>query len=192
MTNIIDAQFADFPNRSGQTTFSYAELLAQIQSDLPPPPAGNPNIGLGANATGPSQSIVSASAQQVTYDTSEFDDLGFLDIGGANPERFTIPVTDPQITRVVFGGGVTWATGGGGDVRGIQSRFNFNAAGNLHPTGASVFSQRGADAAFSNRQTMNCGVTPVVPGDIFTMTAFQDSGGGLNVLIPRAWIVVLR
>jgi len=192
MMDITKAQFADFNNTAGKTTFSYAQLLAQLIADLPPPPVSNPNIGLGANATGPTQAIVNASAQQVTYDTNEFDDLGFLDIGGANPERFTIPVTDPQITRVVFGGAVTWETGGGGDVRGIQSRFNFNAAGNLHPTGASVFSQRGADAAFSNRQTFNCGITPVVPGDVFTMTAFQDSGGNLDVIIPRAWIMVLR
>jgi hypothetical protein len=192
MTDIINAQFADFPNRSGQTTFSYAELLAQLIIDLPFTPGANPNIGLGANATGANQDITSASSQPVVYDDSVFDDLGFLDIGGANPERFTIPVTDPQITRVIFGGGVTWETGAGGDVRGIQSRFNFSAAGNLHPTGASIFSQRGADPAFSNRQTMNCGVTPVVPGDIFTMNAFQDSGGDLEVIIPRAWIVVLR
>lgn len=190
--DITKAQFADFNNTAGKTTFSYAQLLAQLIADLPFTPGANPNIGLGANATGGDQDIVSTSAQQVEYDRNVFDDLGFLDIGGANPERFTIPVTDPQITRVVFGGAVTWETGGGGDVRGIQSRFNFNAAGFNHPSGASIFSQRGADAAFSNRQTMNCGITEVVPGDIFTMTAFQDSGGDLEVIIPRAWIMVLR
>lgn len=189
---ITDAQFADFPNRSGQTTFSYAELLAQLTKDLPS--GASPNIGLGAiarNAGG--SSINNLLITPLVWDNIDLDDLGFLDISSGSPrdERFIIPDVDPPIERVVFGGQYAWNNSALGDIRGADTRYNFNGPGGLNPSGAQIFQQNTADPTFNNRATLNMGVRIVAVGDIFTLNVFQDTGGALTCR-GAGWIRVIK
>lgn len=188
--DITNAQFWDVPNTGGLPTFGYAELLAQLTADLP---SGNsPNIGKGALVRGSTQSIPNLLAQFITWDKVDYDDLGFTDIGGANPERLVIPDVDPPIVKVVVGGFFAWQPNVSGNVRGIETRYNFNASGNLFPAGTNLFIGVGGDPAFGERLTLISGAQEVSAADQFTIGAFQDSGAGLNINTPMGYIRVIE
>jgi hypothetical protein len=190
--DITKAQFADFNNTAGKVTFSYAQLLAQITTDLGPTGAGQ--IGMAAVASGANQDIGSLSDQPIVYDTIEYDDLGFLDVSSGSPrdERFIIPDVDPPINKVIFGGAFRWETSQAGDVRMVNMRYNFSEHGNLFPEAAMQMVATMQDAAFGNRNSVSSGPVRVAVDDIFTLSGFQDSGGPLEAVIPTAWIVVIQ
>jgi hypothetical protein len=190
--DITKAQFADFNNTAGKTTFSYAQLLAQIVADLGPTGAGQ--IGMAAVARGANQDIGNLSDQPLVWDTIEYDDLGFLDVSSGSPrnERFIIPDVDPPINKVLFGGAFRWSTSQAGDVRMINMRFNFNEHGQFFPEAAMQMVATMQDPAFGNRNSVSSGPTRVAVDDIFTLSGFQDSGGPLGAIIPTAWILVVQ
>lgn len=189
MNDITKAKFWNVPNVAGRTTFSYAELLAQIQSDLPPPPVSNPNIGIGCLATANNVSITSGGRRPVPYDAVVFDDAGFLDIGGANPQRITIPLLDPPILRVVIGGSQTWSANAQGQVRTLI----FTKGVNTIPNG-SVQIPATIVPGDANKNLAMSPPENVVAGDFFETQAFHTGGAGANVNLASAagWLIVLR
>jgi len=189
--DITQADFWDVPNEQGLPTFSYAQLLAQLQQDIG---GVSPNVGLGAIGQSSGQSIANLLITPLVYSAIEYDDLGFLDVSSGSPrdERFIIPDVDPPIERVIFGGQWQWQNNAGGDIRGGDTRLNFNGPGGNNPAGAVFFSQNTSDPAFNNRLTMNTGAAKVVAGDIWTLNVFQDSGGNVNITDSRVWIYVIK
>ncbi len=107
--DITKAQFADFNNTAGKTTFSYAQLLAQLIKDLPPPPVINPNIGKGVSlqVIDEMRNLTDNSANTLDFRGNtggedpvvHFDDLAFY--SNSLPTQFTIPDVDPPITRII-------------------------------------------------------------------------------------------
>ena len=190
--DITKAQFWNTPNVAGRESFSYAQLLAQLTIDLPT--GLSPNVGLAAVSRGSTQSINNLLDTPIVWDTIEYDDLGFLDIGSGSPrdERFIVPDVTPAIERVIFGGAFFWVTNLSGDIRQINMRHNFSEHGSFFPEGSMQMVQNPSDAAFSARNSVNSGPVRVSVGDIFTLSAFHDSGAGLNVSTPTAWIWVIR
>ncbi len=194
--DITQSQFWNAPNTAGVESFSYADLLAQITADLPPPPPGaSVNVGLGAIARmTPDQTIANLLISPATFDSIDLDDLGFLDVGSGSPrdQRFIIPDVTPTIERVVFGGTWEWKQSLNGDVRGGDTRLNGNGPGGLFTAGAINFAATMSDPTFNNRQTINTGPVVVSVGDFFTLNLFQDSGAGLDVNQGRVWMWVIR
>lgn len=167
MTDITDAQFADFPNRSGQTTFSYAQLLAQLAIDIPSG-AGGPFAGLGARVTrSPTETIPEGFPGTVIIFTSfpnpEYDDLAFYD----GTTGLVIPITSPPIQRVQLIGHTTWS----GNAAGQYNQFILKNGGAIGDGRQSV--QRGTP----NTQYLNSvsGPIDVVAGDKLELLALQFS-----------------
>ena len=114
--NIQLAQFWNAPNQAGLPTFSYAELLAQLEIDFAASGlAANPNIGKGValRVTEAMENLTDNVAFQLNWRGNsspsdpiiEFDDFGFYD--NASPTVLaTIPDIDPPIQRVT-----AWCTG---------------------------------------------------------------------------------
>ena len=180
----------DFFNRLGRKNIRGDELAALLsEAGL-----GAGQIGMSAVASGANQDINNASDQPLVWDTIEEDDLGFLDVSSGSPrnERFIIPDVDPPINKVIFGGAFRWEQSLAGDTRMINMRFNFSEHGALFPTAAMQMTATMQDPAFANRNSVSSGPTRVSPGDIFTLSGFQDSGGLLEAVIPTAWILVVQ
>ena len=185
--DITKAQFWNTPNVAGVESFSYAQLLAQLTADLP---GGNsPNIGIGCLATANNTSIASGGRVPVPYDTAVYDDAGFLDIGGANPERMTIPLLDPPIQRVVVGASQNWSANAQGQVRSIVfvKTVNQLANGTLQIPATIVPGDANRNLAMSPPDN-------VVAGDWFETQAFHTGGAGasVNLAVAAGWIIVLR
>jgi hypothetical protein len=176
MTDIIDAQFADFPNRSGQTTFSYAQLLAQLTQDIPSG-GGGPFAGQGAQVRRPNAiSIANNVHTDIIFNNLLYDDLNFWD--GAT--KLIIPVTDPQISRVSLVGYHVWSSGGpftyeisvqknNGAVNGGVESLPFTIAGD--------FVQHMSGVVMGE---------PVVAGDEFTLDVLTNSSPPLAQTSIRA------
>ena len=185
--DITKAQFWNTPNVAGVESFSYADLLAQLEIDIG---GVSPNIGIGCKATATGVSIASGGRVVVPYDAVVFDDANFLDIGGANPERMTIPLLDPPILRIVIGGFQSWSANAQGTVRTI------------------VFTKGANEIDFGSQQQIPATIVPgdsnkilamsppidVVAGDFFQTQAFHSGGAGPAVNLAQAagWIIVLR
>lgn len=187
--DITKAQFPNLANVAGMETFSYAQLLAQLQIDIG---GVSPNIGIGCKATASNVTIASGGRKVVPYDAVVFDDANFLDIGGANPERMTIPLLDPVIKRIVIGGFQSWGATVPtvGTVRSI------------------IFTIGPNEISFGSKQQIPLTIVPgdanitlamsppidVVAGDFFQTQAFTTGGAGGNVNLAQAagWIIVLR
>ena len=186
MSKVENGSFWDVPNVAGLPTFTYADLLAQLKIDIG---GVSPNIGIGCLATASSVNIPSGGRFPVPYDTSVFDDAGFLDIGGANPERMTIPLLDPPIERVVIGGSQNWSASAQGTVRSLI----FTKGVNLLANGT----QQIPATIVPGDANRNLAMSPpenVVAGDFFETQAFHTGGAGASVNLGAAagWIIVLR
>jgi len=187
--NITDAQFGDFPNRSGIKTYSYAELLAQLQIDIGGGGASE-QIGKGCKATATTISIVAGGRNTVPFDTAVFDDAGFLDIGGANPERMTIPLLNPTIKRIVVGGYQNWSAGATGTIRSLVFIHNTNEV----TFGSTMQIPLTVVPGDANRTLAMSPPIDVVAGDWFETQAVISNGAGAPVNLTQAagWIIVVR
>ena len=184
--DITKAQFWNTPNVAGVESFSYADLLAQLKIDIG---GVSPNIGIGCLATAGSTNIPSGGRFPVPYNAVVFDDAGFLDIGGANPERMTIPDLDPPILRVVVGGSQNWSANAQGQVRSIV----FTKGVNLLANGT----QQIPATIVPGDANRNLAMSPpenVVAGDFFETQAFHTGGAGASVNLGAAagWIIVVQ
>lgn len=185
--DITKAQFWNTPNVAGVESFSYAQLLAQLTADLP---GGNsPNIGIGCLATANNTSIASGGRVPVPYDTAVYDDAGFLDIGGANPERITIPLLDPPIKRVVIGGSQAWSANAHGTVRSLIFTKGVNQLNDGTQQIPATVVPGSANITLAMSPPEN-----VVAGDFFETQAFTSGGAGPAVNLARAagWIIVVQ
>ena len=188
--DISNALFWNAPRRAGVPAFTYAELLAQLQQDISG--GGSPFAGQGALVSRIGSQVISNSiSASIVWDTAEYDDLGFTDIGGATPQRLTIPVTDPVIERVIIGGRVEWSVAGGGIVQltQLQNFTNFPSA--AFPGGVFELDDSAA-GTLENRQSISSAPISVVPGDFFEHQVLQNSGGVRNVINSTMFIFVVR
>lgn len=146
---------------------------------------GNPNIGLGAQIKRAATiNIATGVPTPATFTTEVFDDLGFADLV-TNNDRLIIPVTVPQITRVMLTAESSWQNNASG-TRGHAVSFNgsfgfgddlsFNR--NRPPTSGSQ------NALF----TYTTQIIRVVPGDFFGITVEQD---GAAMLAWRGYLTIV-
>jgi len=185
--DITKAQFADFNNTAGKTTFSYAELLAQLLADLGS--VGQIGIGAAVNQGAAGQSIPNAVATPVDFTagggaTVHYDDAGFF----VSPDSFVIPLLDPPIQRVIVAIGVFWFSGAGTFRR---LRTEFNGAG---PTTNNLMQQNDVVpvAAIQTAMAVECLPIPVVAGDTFTFGVTHNDGGALFINETAASILVVQ
>ncbi len=195
--DITKAQFADFNNSAGKTTFSYAELLAQLTQDIPPPVTQSPWLGMGAiaRATTNPEFPGNASFAFIPWDVVDEDDLGFMDISGTPDFRsaqFRIPDVDPPILACIVGGGINWENSQLGNLRAMDTRFNGNGPSAFFPAGQEVFNGITADATHGNRMMIQSGQQNVDVGDNFWIDVLQDSGVNLSANAARGFIRVVR
>lgn len=161
-------------NNTGLENIRGDELAALIAATIP---GANPNIGLGAQINrGAGQNISTGTPTTAIFTSEIFDDLGFADLG-ANNDRLTIPVTDPQITRVMLTAEASWQNNASG-TRGHAVSFN----------GSSGF---GDNLSFNRNRpptnslqnalfTYTTQLIPVVPGDFFGIKLEQDGAPSLQ------------
>ncbi len=171
--DITQAQFADFNNTAGRTTFSYAQLLAQLQNDITGTGIGT-SLGCSIRAAG-AQSIPTGTFTEVTFDVVTYDDAGFVP-GGDASNNIVIPAT-PAINRVGISVNCRWSSGGTG-FAGFQMQVNsltpFQECSQAIPLGDS-FTRPGQGCVFG---------LEVVPGDEISLEVVQTSGG--NFTLARA------
>ncbi|NIT36981.1 MAG: hypothetical protein GTN49_10870 [candidate division Zixibacteria bacterium] len=186
--NLTDLWFGtDVVNRTGRKNIRGDELAALLAA------SGffaSPQVGKGAVVRGPNaQSIPPTVDQTITFNTVDYDDLGFF--SATQPTRFTIPDVDPPINRVIFGGAHRFDSGGGGTRRMLNLRKNGNQQGNfIFPAGAFQLSANSTGTQ-GNRGSASSGPTEVVAGDIFALTAEHDGAGSININFPAMWIWVV-
>lgn len=168
--DITKAQFWNTPNTAGRESFSYAELLAQLTKDLPTSAA----VSLQARNTTPfSTPTVNNVPIILPFGISVFDDAGFFDLAG---NRFVIPVTVPQITRVTLSCYAIHAQNATGE------RELILLTNGIATTNSEEGTEPGATTANSQmRLTFSSSPIAVVPGDFFQFQYLQNSGGALNV-----------
>jgi hypothetical protein len=187
--DITTAEFWNVPNNQGLPTLSYAQLLAQIEVDLAAGGlTGNPNLGIGCHATGDAN-IPGGGRFPIPFDTVIFDDANFLDIGGANPERMTIPDLDPPITRVVVGGSQIWNASTNGNQRALVFVQNFGEiTGGSQDSRAITPVPGPSNRILAVSPPLNC-----VAGDFFETQAIISGGAATAVNVNVAgWIIVIR
>lgn len=184
--DITKAQFWNTPNVAGLSSFSYAELLAQLVADLP---GGNsPNLGIGCHASG-TGSVAGGGRVPIPFDTALYDDANFLDIGGANPERMTIPVLDPPIERIVVGGFLRWAASTSGNERRLIFTKNFNEI----TDGSSDLRVQMPVPGPGNQMLAMSPPQNVIAGDWFEVQGLISGGVAPAVNVDSAgWIIVIR
>lgn len=184
--DITKAQFWNTPNVAGLSSFSYAELLAQLAGDLP---GGNsPNLGLGCHASG-TGSVPGGGRVAIPFDTALFDDANFLDLGGANPERMTIPLLDPPIERVIVGGFLRWNASTSGTSRTLIFTKNTGTI----VDGDSDEREPMPVPGPANKILATSPPQNVVAGDYFEVQGLISGGAATAVGVDSAgWIVVIR
>ncbi len=185
--DITKAQFADFNNTAGKTTFSYAQLLAQLKTDI-----GGASQFTGASVgmrrAGAFSVPVGFSGTIVSYDVAPvFDDLAFFNV--ALPTRLTIPVTDPPISRVAVSGLVVWSP-----TLPADSAFY---ASILRPSRVSLLeSQQTVNGQGGTPITSFCNtgyIIDAIPGDFFELRAYHLlSSTNVNVARAEFMLTVLR
>ena len=114
--DITAAQFWNVPNVQGYPTFSYAELLAQLQIDIP---SGGALSYTTIGYTGPQQVTLNVQVVTITFTDLLFDNgLGAFNI--ANPTRLTVPT---GVTGIMLIGYCAWTNvTSGGTVRGFMTK----------------------------------------------------------------------
>lgn len=190
--DITKAQFWNTPNVAGVETFDYAELLAQLTIDIPSG-GGNPFIGDGAEVRATGSQNVGTVIGALIYNTEVYDDLGFADLGVDN-DRLTIPVTNPQITRVQLSGFTRWNNTQGGQTGVRQVNISKNGSSGVGGDGISIRRENPLSAsAFDGLYTFTSLPQEVVPGDFFQLLALQNSTvGTLSILNCNLALVVLK
>lgn len=190
--DITTAQFPNIPNVAGQETFSYAELLAQLNKDIVPISGASPFAGQGANVRGAGQNYAQNISAGANLSTETFyDDLGFFD--GGQPTRLTIPVTVPQFTRVMLIGYWQWDTpyDVGSFQLSLAKNFNFSQT----QQGFSITRYPGigaSDAGVPTIATLSSQPFVVVPGDFFELIGLQNGQANLTLDNAQLSILVLK
>lgn len=179
-------------NNTGMKNITGDELAALINAGGG---GASPFIGMGANVRASSnQNIVNGlQGTVVVFNIENYDDLDFVDLGADN-DRMTIPVTDPQITRISLSAFFRWNNTAGGQTGVREMIFTKNGGGGISSPGFStnrfVPPDTGATDALNTftSQPQQC-----VAGDFFGVTAFQNSGNDpQNLLGAQLSIAVLR
>lgn len=179
--DITKAEFWDVPNTQGLPTFSYAQLLAQLQQDI----GGdtNPFAGQGAKAGRDNfENVNNNSLTTITFTEEVYDDLNMIDLG-VDAQRITIPTTDPQISRVLVSLYSSWQNNANGDrdqsatLNGVFGYGeNISQSRNVPPVNA------GAGALYVYTWPYQ-----VTAGDFITVRVSQSSGVTLGY---RCWLTV--
>lgn len=131
------------------------------------------------------QSISNSTYTAIEWDNLAYDLGGWLDIGGTNPERLTVPsgVSYVQIqSNIVFDG----STASSPDLRAVGIWKNGSNA-----IGLPLFIE---DAGWYNSNyflSITSGVITVTGGDYFEIRVRQDSGGALDVIsLNRTYVSI--
>ena len=173
--DITKAQFENVPNVAGRETFSYAELLAQLNAES--------NAGKGADITAFGPTIPDGPITPLDFSgsaTVNFDDLNFVQLG-VDTAQFIIPA---NVARVQLWVDFEWNSSAVG-IREIRTFKNGASAGNVR------FKQA-AQAVGTVHGFMVSQVFDAVEGDRFGFAVTQDSGGNLDVDSHQQGITVLR
>jgi len=190
--DINNANFWDAPNRAGVPTFSFAALVAALQTAGV---GGSPFIGQGAgvNRPGPVQLIPTGAGADVIFTVEDYDDLGFFDLGA--PTDLVIPVTSPQISVVMVSGYTGWnnTLGGQSGIRQMDLQKN-GALDGLNSEGHSTTRYAPPDSgSVDGLYTFTSQPRRVVAGDVFTLRAQQTSGANpLGLNLAQMSLVVLK
>jgi len=178
MQTLADLEFwTTADNNTGLKNITGTELAALMAA------SGsfvNPHAGKGAGVRRDTTiSIVSGFTIVPDFDELFYDDLNFSDIGGANPERLTIPDVDPPITRVQLTHYSNYGSQSQAGFREMRIAFNGSQSGNdeyatvnrvpNHPTPGSDFNY-----------TYTGPPVNVVAGDFFNLRINQNSGVNMN------------
>lgn len=176
--NLSDLWFGvDVFNRTGRKNIRGDELATMLAA------SGSfvsPHAGKGAGVRRDTTiSIVSGFTIVPDFDELFYDDLGFSDIGGANPERLTIPDVDPPITRVQCSHYSDYGSQSQAGFREMRIAFNGSqSTGDVHTCVNRVPNHPtpGSSALY----TFTGQSVPVVAGDFFNLRINQNSGVNMN------------
>ena len=176
-------QFWTVPDRAGLPTVS-AEAIAQA--------AGiTPNIFKGALVSDNGQSL--SSSNQFTlltpYAFTQYDDLSFFD----GTDSFIIPDIKPAIQRVQVWFNCGWEpqTTGNRIVKIEKNGLDFDETGGEGLPASLIGNFAVGIASGDQAQNIISAPINVVPGDVFTSLAKQNSGGSLSVddQVFGIWVV---
>lgn len=169
--------WTDANNNTGMPNITGEELAALLQS------AQNPGALVFAAAP---QAIPDATPTTInTWDSIVYDDAGFFDTGA--PDRFTIPVTDPVISRVQLYFQYSWQP----NAAGFRQHFlEQNGVGGVRGGIAQAVPVVSAASPLSD--TLYSLPLDCVPGDVFSMTVQQNTGGSIVVVLLGFGIKVAR
>jgi hypothetical protein len=157
-------------------------LLAQLTNDIPSG-GGSPFAGQGAKVGRDlTENANSGANLTVTFTEEVYDDLNMVDLG-AQPQRVTIPTTNPQITRVLVSLYSDWQNNNSGD-RTMSITINgvFGYNDNL-----SQIRYRPPANNLAGFQAIYTWPYEVIAGDFFGVVVRQDSGSPLG---HRCWLTV--
>lgn len=193
MSKITDAQFADFPNRSGLTTFNFAELQAALGLAS--------QVGKGALIRDSGITLSSSNSggdgTQVPFTAPNlviaYDDLAFFDDA---LDGFVIPDVTPAIQRVQCWMQCGWESGSTGDgTRQLRILHNGDSYDDNTLNGIGMGGQLISGGFGINSDTpLHCITAPVdvAVGDVFTFFGKQNIGANLSLTDVAAAIVVVR
>lgn len=123
--------------------------------------------------------IANGATVHVPWDTKAYDSDGF---GATGTAGITIPA-GKGIRRVrITASGVFTANGSG--IRDASITKN----GSSVYAGSPVTSQMTASAALGSGFTLTTAIIPCVPGDVFRLSVFQNSGGDLTLSAARTFL----
>ena len=190
---LIDLFFGtDFFNRLGRSNIRGDELAALIAATIP---SGAGDAGKGAEMSKIGTLLVPNVGTQipVIFDVEFYDDLGFIDIP-TDDDRITIPVTDPQISRVQFAAFCRWENLVGQLTGYREMGFWKNNVNPSSGESGSLVRWNANDTIGATKDTMIVSMPQrVVAGDFFQLRVGQNSASNpLDILIQRFAVVVLR
>ena len=121
-------------------------------------------VGARANRTA-NQTLNSASTTALSWDTEEFDSHGFVDVGGANPARFTVP----------SGKGGKYFIEGSGYI-GASTAGTTRWSAIFKNGTALTYNQKGPNSTSTSDYLQVKVMVDASPGDYFELRVHQDSG----------------
>lgn len=133
-------------------------------SQLPSPSAVLPGTAVDRHVT--AQSIPNITSTNISFDAVLFDDLGWFSAG--DPTKITVNIPGQYLCIYTF----AWQYPAGGGFN-IQTGIAYNAGARII-----VSEQTIAQALTPNAHT-GSGVVNASPGDVFTLFAYQGSGGAM-------------
>lgn len=169
--------WTDANNNTGLPNITGEELAAQLQTGQ--------NAGALVTGSAP-QSIPDATPTTINqWDTIVYDDAGFFD--PLFPDRLTVPVTDPLISRVQLYYEFSWQP----NATGFRQQFlEQNGVGGVAGGIALAIPVVGAAAPLS--ASLYSMPIECEPGDVFTMVAQQNSTLSIVVVLLGFGIKVSR